>query len=87
MPSSMPLDQLTPRRTGFAFHHERRWRARHVRVPVIAGEPPGEAEYGQMVMARELPHLLDIAWVGRGAEVDLERTAVVGVRLATERVE
>ncbi len=56
-------------------------------VPVVAGQPPGAGQDGQVVVAGELPDLLDVPRVAGVAVVDVERGAVRRERSPADRID
>ena len=86
-PSSMPLVQCTPDRNGFAVHQERSCRSTASAYRLVAGQPPGRGQHGEVVVARELPDRLDVAGLGLVAVVDPEREPVLRRPPAGDRVQ
>ena len=76
-PSSMPLVQCTPDRNGLAATRTGAARSTTSAYRLVAGQPPGGREHGQVVVPRELPDRLDVAGLVLVAVVDPEREPVL----------
>ena len=87
IPNSIPLIQWGPRPGGLRFHQIAHVLGGHLGVSGPAGDGVRGGEHGQMVMAGQLPDLLDRPDRARVAVLDVAGEHVLGRTHPAHRVE